>query len=372
LLKTYHLKIHKSDFFLYQEELILKRLTVDGDFYCFYTDKKTFLYLKNNNCEIEILKDYISETKKLIFIKKGFIAGLTLFFISFFVSFFYVSNIVFNGNFLINDQIKAEISANYTTFLGLNFITGQRINALNLDVRQRHIAYEWISIEKRGFIIHVNISKDELSKDRPINEERIGDIVATKTGSIHMIQTFHGTPLVAYNDIVRPGDVLISGSFETEDEETEHLLMARGLVLARVFEYVEIRVDKNIVKNELTGKTSFYRSFRLFGLNFAFRNNQHFDNYTLVENEVFRIFNIFSWKNVEKYEKSDIILTYTEEEAREFAESLIEAKFISRKTHALEKLLEILFMTVVEDDEGFTFNFLVSTIENIGEFKGRD
>ncbi len=100
-----------------------------------------------------------------------------------------------------------------------------------------------------------------LDNDQPCN------IVSTKTGQITSIIAKYGKKMVKVNDVVKKGDVLISGFIEYERENTQpRYVHAAGQVMAQTFdvktfsqEYVE---NRKVYLEEIEKK-----SLNLFGLN---------------------------------------------------------------------------------------------------------
>lgn len=73
--------------------------------------------------------------------------------------------------------------------------------------------FAWVGVEIQGTNIILKVVEAE-KKPEMIATDEYCQIVATKEGAIQRIQAQNGTICVAVGDLVKPGDVLISGTME--------------------------------------------------------------------------------------------------------------------------------------------------------------
>ena len=193
---------------------------------------------------------------------------------------------------------------------------------------------EWLEINVEGMILQVRIEK------RIIKEEETTSspchIVANKSGVIMMISTKKGVSLVNIQDVVKKGDILISGDI-TLNDEVKKSTCASGEVYAEVWYQIKAELPLTEQISHDTGKMRY---------NFMIeKNNQktvllksRIKNDKRVENK--KLFNIFGYSFYlqKEYEVKKNTITYKEDEIIKKAISLIEDK-VKLNNHEFEEII---------------------------------
>ncbi|WP_018931592.1 sporulation protein YqfD [Gracilibacillus lacisalsi] len=115
----------------------------------------------------------------------------------------------------------------------------------------------WIGVKKSGSAFHLEgVEKTIVEKEE---EEAAGHLVATKEGVIEDLFVSRGQPLVRTNDVVYPGDILVSAylneSEEDDEEEERKPVAAEGEVIAKVWYKSEVTIPLDNQYQVLNGKT---------------------------------------------------------------------------------------------------------------------
>ncbi len=168
---------------------------------------------------------------------------------------------------------------------------------------------------------------------------------------------FQGSTTLENNMYVKKGDILILGN----DKE------ARGLILAGVITEETIKVKKQIVEDNYTGKLDYCEKISFFSMDKFFHKNNEFNRFDTVEKTYFD-FKILSYKKNIYYEKCDIITIYNEDEALEYARSIIQSEFLKEKKYDCEKVVNAYLLNQQTTEDYYEFTFLIKKYQNIGEF----
>lgn len=100
-----------------------------------------------------------------------------------------------------------------------------------------HREIAWISINVKGTTAHVEV-KETVRGDRA--EGTATDLVAAREGKIERIEAYDGNVCVKVGDVVRRGEVLVSGLYE--DKGALRTAEAKGKIFARTFHTFEVEI----------------------------------------------------------------------------------------------------------------------------------
>ena len=192
-----------------------------------------------------------------------------------------------------------------------------------------------------------------------------GDIIASRDGIIRYYFIKKGVNLIKDNQSVKKGDVLVSGNLLIKNEEIKYI-HPLGLILAEVVDYENIKIKKINYEYVKTGKIKIKDRYYFFNL--ITKNKCEFDMYDEEEKIIFN-YKIFKKTKNTYYEIKEIINCYTEDQAKQYAYSIIEKKFNENKIHEKEKILESYLLKTSEDSEYYYFNYLIKKVINISEFQ---
>ena len=353
----YKISIDYDDYFANSQFIKASRIEVIGDSIMFYTDKETINLLENKN--IRYMLHYSKKRRVFDFVKHktGIFIGVLVVGFLILMNSFRVSEITFNGAYPINDEIEAYINSQNQNILFFSFHKNN-YQDLSRDLRSVFNEYEWITINKKGSKIYVEI-EPTTTKDIKSEDNISGDIIASKNAVINEYVIFSGSTIISSNQYITKGSILISGNGGR----------AKGYVLATVYEQKEIVVSKTNKVSELSGDRISYNQIEVFTKVFDINKKERYNDSTLTKKVIFNIPYLLCVNKIEEYEKNDIIYTYDKESAVKYAATIIEDEFIKNKVLNDEKILRIQELVVIEDEESFKITFLIKKIESIGEFK---
>jgi len=225
---------------------------------------------------------------------------------------------------------------------------------------------EWLEIERIGTKYIVKVEERKYSDTENDTEPR--DIIAKKDGRILQIEASDGTILVAKDQYVKKGDVLISGQIKNKD-----VVMARvrsnGKVYASTWYTVHVTLPYHYQEETKTGKKKKALSIRLFSKQwnlFPFRSYQQKKVTPLFElkNSILPL--SISWNEEEEIQKSEKV--YTKDLA------ILEASSIAREKlqNQLGEDIEILYeksLKITEEDSKIDIEIFLTVKEDITEYQ---
>lgn len=126
------------------------------------------------------------------------------------------------------------------------------LSALRDDLEWRYPRIAWVECGWRGTTLNIRLVQG-VSQGETLSNSGAGDVVASRGGIIDSVITASGTPLVQAGQIIQPGQVLIAGYEQGRDGE-QISVMARGTVLARVWDSAAVRVSCIETETHYTGR----------------------------------------------------------------------------------------------------------------------
>ncbi len=178
-----------------------------------------------------------------IFISKylkrwGALLGLIILFLSVYISSKFVWKINIEGNSSISDEeiiyLLEKSGFKLGTYIpSVNFDTVHNLFLLN----SKNIS--WLSINLDGNIANINVK--EIIKEDITSENSYANIVSRYDGQIAFISVHEGIKTVKIGDVVKEGDILISGIIDSSAEGVR-FVHADGIVKAYVRKNIYIKV----------------------------------------------------------------------------------------------------------------------------------
>lgn len=153
---------------------------------------------------------------------------------------------------------------------------------LSLNQQSASILYKeidqlsWIGYERTGSKLMVTLREKDSIHNK--NSDHRAHLVASKTGTIHTLSVSSGTPLVKRGDVVKKGEILVSGYIGREGYEKG--IRADGSVKALTWYTVSVSMPvKNNIK-KITGQThsKYALQFRSFTTPFISYKKSPFKN----------------------------------------------------------------------------------------------
>lgn len=347
------IKISHDDFLKYGSNIIAKNVLICDDGISLETNNDGIKYLTANNV---LVKRLDKATFHFLFKHKmGFILGFFLFLAALIINNERINKIEFNGDFPINQAISFYLEDNLKHLGPFSFLKAD-LQELNYNLRQRYSGYEWISVEKKGNSLYVEITRVGEGLVMPKDSEK-GNLISKATGIIKEFRIYHGKHELYANKYVKAGDILVLG----EGKE------ARGLILGEVYDYKEIKIKKQIAEDIFSGSFDNYERFTIFGFDFFFHKDKDFNRFTENEKKIFDL-GIIKYYDIQQLEKCDIMTIYNYDEAFSYAKSIIIQEFNQNKEYQEEKIMAMELYQKREDDDYFYFTFLVQKQINLGMF----
>ncbi len=142
------------------------------------------------------------------------------------------------------------------------------------DIETRALIYSediaWISINLLGSVAEVHIIEDDgLEKEDVLGS----DIVAERGGVIEWLEDIRGYQAVEIGQRVEAGDLLLSGTYPSEEGMPERYTTPRGRVYARTERDFSVSVPYEYEKKEYTGREKCEKYFIFFKKEVKFFEN---------------------------------------------------------------------------------------------------
>ncbi len=131
----------------------------------------------------------------------------------------------------------------------------------NYAAAQNDIA--WLSVYMNGTVAEVQV-RELWADTRPKHEEGVyANVVATCDGIVESVNVFEGQAAVRAGDLVRAGQVLISGVVENKDGSVRYEYAA-GEVYCTVAEPISVKIEPWREKKVYTGRNFSKKSMKIF------------------------------------------------------------------------------------------------------------
>ena len=234
---------------------------------------------------------------------------------------------------------------------------------INYDLRSTFYQYEWIGVRKNGAVLYLDIKKlTNPPRDEPTAP---GALYAKKEGIVKEYHVEKGTVLIQEEQYVNRGDLLISGEVPHYNDVVEWV-RAKGYVLAEVLQYHDYTVPKKTSELIRTGRLEIYKAYVLFGRQIN-KTPSQFENYVVEEGPT-KGGKIFQIKTFYRYEIKEVSTVYNEEEAVEYAKSLVYKEFRHAKTVEKERIVYNRLVRIEADENYYYIRLIVKSYQNIAEF----
>lgn len=286
-------------------------------------DKKV-LYLKIDRKSLEKLDKYLISYKfkldkkigldkvfAIINREKIFLISLVLGIILFII----LNNMVFKINIVHENKYIRELLKDELDSYGVKVLHFKKSYKEMEKIKQEILdkypdSLDWMEFEVKGMVINVKVEERIITDTKSV--EKTCNIVAKKAGVISDIKVIQGESLVAINDYVNKGDILISGEVKY-NEETKRYTCASGEVYATTWYIGKASIPFNYDEYTETGKKKYNLIFENDGnKKEIFRNR--FKDYKSNLKTILKIFDFKLYVD-KQMEVKKITKKYTEEEA---------------------------------------------------------
>jgi similar to stage IV sporulation protein len=231
----------------------------------------------------------------------------------------------------------------------------------------------WINITVKG--TRATIELVETLPETPVVDETTPcNVVAKKDGLITSIATSSGTPLKKQDDVVRKGEVMVSGELKATTDDgipVDKLVHAYAEVWAKMYNTINLDVPFSYEEKEYTGRETTRYALIVFGKTLdTFDTPPEYTNYDRnIQRKQLNFGEDYPLPVtlvVDTYREFEpVTKTRTIEEAKELAGQIVEA----RMANELDPGAEILGKSVAyqETPEGLKVTALITTNERIDE-----
>ena len=333
-----------------------------------YIDENKII-VKINKKDLEFIKKYnyyseietysklgIDSIKEKIFNQKYFI----LLFIFCLIGMYFISNFILKINVIHSNKKIRELVREELNEYGISKYSYKKdfkeLNKIkNKILEDKKDKLEWISITNIGMTYVVRIEERIIDEIKTKNE--YCNVYANKEALITNIYSTAGEIIVSVNDIIKPNDLLISGTILL-NEETKGYTCANGKIMGKVWYTTNISLEREYYKKEYTGKSRLNFSINKKVL----RNNKYtkFDKKYFIKTKFFTLYKELEYKN-KKYK-------YNNKESLEQALLEVDNKF-KIKLGDNGKVLSKKILNKEITDKSINLSVFVTTEENIAKQK---
>lgn len=276
--------------------------------------------------------------------RKVFFIGILICVILVYIMSLFIWDISFQGGSKYTPEAMTKFLKEQQIYTG---ILKKKVNCQEIEEEIR-LAYKdigWVSAEIKGTRLIIKMT--ETNMPAPAQSALApSHIVATKNGIIKSIITRTGTPLVREGDVVKKGDILVSGILTVKGDFDEILryqpLVADADIVCKSYYDYNETFSMNYIDRIFTGKVKKGCYFILFGKKLILYNpGNSYDKYDIIVNEnALHITNSFYLPfrygiiTTREYKTEKKI--YTQEEAISIAQAKLNRYFEQlRKKHVL-------------------------------------
>lgn len=241
-------------------------------------------YAKKTGCKIKILNKCglpfkIYRYKK----RKIFAGGLIFFVISLYLLSSFIWLIKIDGNERINSEDLLRFCEKQNLKIG-TFKPTINSKLLEKQLLNNFSDISWINIKITGTRAIIQL-KETIPKQKIIDRNTPCNIVASKDGLILNVTTSSGTPMVKQKDVVKKGDILVSGEVTIENnnlessEPTTEYVHAKAQVDAKTYYQINFEIPYKYTQKKYTGKTKKNYEIECFNKKIKFFSGIKYANY---------------------------------------------------------------------------------------------
>ena len=360
-----------------KEEGILKTLISNNIYFSNYTikDNKVIFIINYEDLEllsklanIKVIKYYGLVGIKN-FLKKHYIL-LTSFILSYLIIII-LSNVIFKVEIVTNNQVLKDNITYYLNYYGIVKYKFVKSNKYIENVKEKILlenkdTIEWISINREGVKYVVNVTPRVISNK--VNIDKPSNIVSKKDALIIYLVVTGGSSVKEVNDVVKKGDVIISGNVVKFDKVVG-TTRSKGKVFGEVWYTVNISIPFKHVIYEKTGETINHIYLDIFGHKFTlvghYITNNSINEVSVLVDKPYLFFKLMK-ESKELYNYKEVNLN--SESA--FKEALKRAdKSISNKLDTNEYIIERKVLKKDVFSSKIDIELFYRVYENIGEEK---
>lgn len=267
--------------------------------------------------------------------RKGFFIGFFICAILVYIMSLYIWNISILGGSKYTPEAMLKFLDEKHVYTG---IMKNKVNCQEIEEEIR-LAYKdigWVSAEIKGTRLIIKITETNMPAPAGVAIDP-SHIVATKNGIIKSIITRTGTPIVKEGDVVKKGDILVSGILPIKSDFDEILryqpVVADADIICKSYYDYKDSFSMDYLQQDFTGKHKKGYYFILFGRKlFLYNPSNSYDKYDIIVNEktlhISDTFYLpFRYGSINSREYTQEKKKYTDEEAIALAETNLNRYF---------------------------------------------
>lgn len=127
----------------------------------------------------------------------------------------------------------------------------------------RYDDVSWITVNLKGTVAHVELREKTAVPDIT-DTEKPSNIIAKYDGQIEHFEVYSGVSAVKVGEVIREGDLLISGIVDTKTNGYR-LERAMGRVYANVIRKFSVSIPLDMEKKTYTGRSQSFKHLNIFG-----------------------------------------------------------------------------------------------------------
>ncbi len=213
----------------------------------------------------------------------GILLGVVLFAFVVWQSLGVVWSVEVTGNRRLSEEKIVEMLSDY------GFGVGSRFSGVDFDILQNDFLLTtdeiaWIAVNMEGTVAKVEVRETENNLGKTEKGSRAANVVAAEDGQILEVRRIGGRAVVQRGDIVRKGDLLISGILTIREEGLRYEY-GGGEVFAQVNRVISVEIPCERIVKVLTGREIREKSIRFFDKEIKLFGNSGivYTNYDTIE-----------------------------------------------------------------------------------------
>ena len=286
--------------------------------------ENNYVYLKIDSKYLEKLNKYLVSYKfrvvnvtgiyKVIeILKKNYIFVICLFIGL--ILFLVFSNMIVKINIIHENREIREIISDELDEYGITVLSFKKSYSELDKIREEILdkypdKLDWMEFDVNGMVLNVRIEERIITDTT--KEDKVCDLVATKSGVINDILVSEGEVKVTINDYVREGDTLVSGVI-TYNEEDKRYTCASGRIYATTWYTASVSIPLEYKEYVETGKKKYNIVWEVDGNKKKILKDR-FTSFNSSLSNILRVFDFNLYVETQR-EMEEVIKTYTEEEA---------------------------------------------------------
>ncbi len=301
------------------------------------------------------------------FARYGFIVGALFLLLCVYFSSLFIWRIDIEGNSTINDDEILSILEECGVSLG-SFIPNIDYGNVHNEFLLKSKNISWISVNISGNVAKVSVR--ESKQENEIEPVAFTNVISKYDAQIYLIKLFNGKTVISNGDVVKKGDLLISGVIDSQSQGVRYV-HADGIVMGYVNKPILIKIPLKNKEKVYNNKEYTEKSFKIFSkiINFSSKYRNHNAFYDKIETKE----RVYLFGKIElpieiltttykEYELEPVEFSYSQAIDVAFSELRIEMDSALENAELISKTVETSW-----DDEHFYICCNLYCLENIAE-----